>query len=628
MTGRYEKMESVFKALSDRIFIIDKDGIFTGFIPSSRVTYLINPDKIIGASIFDIFPPEEASKHLSVFRNTIETGIDSVFEYTINQNSKTSFFEAAISKLNDSEVISIVREITRRVETELALKINEKKFRDLTDFLPEAIFETDINMILTYANRKAFEFFGYDQADFISGINCLNLIIPEERETGKENILKKIKGGLEKTSEYTGLRKNGTRFPILLHSDILYNGSEPAGIRGVIIDMTVQKKIDESFFQAQKLESIGLLAGGIAHDFNNLILGLFGSVEIARNEIASGSYGSADKTLLNSMTAFNRARDLTHQLLTFAKGGIPNKRTGDIKETVEDSVKFALSGSNIVYGFEYEENLPLCNFDPNQISQVIENIVINAKQAMPDRGTILIKAESVTMDREPDDLTGQGRYLRISISDTGCGIPEEFRKKIFDPFFTTKPNGSGLGLSTSWSIIKRHNGILKLESEPGKGSTFSIYLPVSTETISIENEAFRPELKNDGRILVMDDELLIREVAGKMLTDAGFTVEKAASGEEAVCLYQKALADGNRFDAVILDLTIPGGMGGKETVEKLIRIDPFVTAIASSGYSEDAIISNPCEYGFAASVPKPYLKDLFADTVMRVIASKKSGDKP
>ena len=623
MVRKYERIESVFRALSDRIFIIDRDGFFTDFVPSSKVTYFINPEKIVGASIFDIFPADEALRHLAVFRKTIETGIDSVFEYSLSENGKTSFFEAAISKLNDSEVISIVRDITKRVDAETALKNSEKRFRDLADLLPEAIFETDMNMIYTYANKKAFEIFGYNQNDFDKGILCLDLIIPSERELGRQNIMRKFHGDVEASSEYTGLRKDGTTFPILLHSSPLFKDGLPSGIRGIVIDMTIQKRIDESFYQTQKLESIGLLAGGIAHDFNNLILGLFGSVEIARNEIASGNCESAENALCNSMTAFNRAKDLTHQLLTFAKGGIPNKKTGDIKKTIQESAQFALSGSNIAYKFEYEDNLPLCNFDPNQISQVIENIVINAKQAMSDRGTILIKAESTAADKNLNEFIYSGKYIKISIKDSGIGIPEEYRKKIFDPFFTTKPNGSGLGLATSWSIIKRHDGVLTLESELGKGSTFSIYLPVSIETICCEDGKIKQERKNHGKILVMDDEFLIREVAGKMLTDAGFTVEKAATGEEAVDLYKKALISGLKFDAVILDLTIPGGMGGKETVDKLIQIDPAVIAIASSGYSEDAIISNPSEHGFAASVPKPYLKDMLAETVMDVISSKK-----
>lgn len=628
MVRKYERIESVFKVLSDRIFIIDKNGFFTDFVPSTKVTYFINPDKIVGSSIFDIFSKEEALKHLAVFRKTIETGIDSIFEYNMTENGKTSFYEAAISKLNDSEVISIVRDITKRVEAETALKNSEKRFRDLVDLLPEALFETDINMVYTYANKKGLEFFGYDENDLAKGINCLDLIIPAERERGKNNVMKKFYGGVETSSEYTGLRKDGSTFPILLHSSPLFKDGKPSGIRGIVIDMTIQKKVDESFYQTQKLESIGFLAGGIAHDFNNLMLGLFGSVEIAKNELENSNYEAARNALLNSMTAFNRAKDLTHQLLTFAKGGIPNKKTGDIKKTVKEAVKFSLSGSNIAYKFECEENIPLCNFDQNQISQVIENIVINAKQAMSDKGSISIKVQSVSIDRNPNEFFYPGEYIKISIKDNGTGIPEEYKKKIFDPFFTTKKSGSGLGLATSWSIIKRHNGVLDLESELGKGSTFHIYLPVCNETINIEVEKNSGAFLSHGRILLMDDEYLIREVAGKMLSDAGFIVEKAVSGEEAVELYIKAIETDQRFDAVILDLTIPGGMGGKETVEKLIHIDPEVVAIASSGYSEDAIIANPGEYGFSASLPKPYLKDVFANTITEVIMTKRSRHKP
>ncbi|HPS29749.1 MAG TPA: PAS domain S-box protein [bacterium] len=623
MVKNYERIESIFKVLSDRIFIIDKNGLFTGFVQSANLTYLIQPDKIIGSSIFDIFSKDEASKHIAIFRKTIETGIDNVFEYSMTENGKTFFYEAVISKLNDSEVISIVRDITKRVCTETALRKNEKKFRDFVDLLPEALFEADINMIYTYANKKSFEFFGYNQDDFDKGINCLDLIIPSERETVKKNVMKKIYGESETHSEYTGLRKDGSTFPILIHSSLLFEDGKPSGIRGIVVDMTIQKKIDESVFQAQKLESIGFLAGGIAHDFNNLILGLFGSVEIAKNELENNNLEAAKNALTNSMTAFNRAKDLTHQLLTFAKGGIPNKKIGDIRKTLQEAVAFSLSGSNITSKFEIEENIPMCNFDPNQISQVIENIVINAKQAMSDRGTIFINVKSVSTGKNPNEFFYPGEYLKISIKDNGIGIPEEYRKKIFDPFFTTKKSGSGLGLATSWSIIKRHNGILDLESELGKGSTFHIYLPVSNEAINMEVEKKPEAIMNHGRILLMDDEFLIREVAGKMLSDAGFVVEKAVSGEEAVEFYMKAMETGQKFDAVILDLTVPGGMGGKETVEQLLNIDPEVVAIASSGYSEDSIIANPEEYGFSASLPKPYLKDVFANTIMEVILAKK-----
>ncbi|HNW82665.1 MAG TPA: PAS domain S-box protein, partial [bacterium] len=581
MVKNYERIESIFKVLSDRIFIIDKNGLFTGFVQSANLTYLIQPDKIIGSSIFDIFSKDEASKHIAIFRKTIETGIDNVFEYSMTENGKTFFYEAVISKLNDSEVISIVRDITKRVCTETALRKNEKKFRDFVDLLPEALFEADINMIYTYANKKSFEFFGYNQDDFDKGINCLDLIIPSERETVKKNVMKKIYGESETHSEYTGLRKDGSTFPILIHSSLLFEDGKPSGIRGIVVDMTIQKKIDESVFQAQKLESIGFLAGGIAHDFNNLILGLFGSVEIAKNELENNNLEAAKNALTNSMTAFNRAKDLTHQLLTFAKGGIPNKKIGDIRKTLQEAVAFSLSGSNITSKFEIEENIPMCNFDPNQISQVIENIVINAKQAMSDRGTIFINVKSVSTGKNPNEFFYPGEYLKISIKDNGIGIPEEYRKKIFDPFFTTKKSGSGLGLATSWSIIKRHNGILDLESELGKGSTFHIYLPVSNEAINMEVEKKPEAIMNHGRILLMDDEFLIREVAGKMLSDAGFVVEKAVSGEEAVEFYMKAMETGQKFDAVILDLTVPGGMGGKETVEQLLNIDPEVVAIAS-----------------------------------------------
>ena len=618
---RQKRIDAILEALSDKVFVIDHDGFFVDFVAKKSDTLAIPQEKIIGSSIFDIFPHDEAQRHLAVFREVILSGASQMFEYSLNLNNIERFYEAEITKLSDGEVISIIREITQRVMAEKALKESEKRFKELAELLPEVVFETDARMVLTYGNNKAFSLFGYSFEDFEKGIVCLDLVVPEERLIGRENIMKKFKGEYEVSSEYTGLRKDGTTFPMLLHSNPYFEEGKPAGIRGIIVDMTEKKKADESVSRALKLESLGFLAGGIAHDFNNLITCLFGSVDVSRNDILNGKYYEAVDVLDKTMPAFVRAKELTNQLLTFAKGGEPRKITGDIRKTVTEAVNSALTGSNIVLVLNSSKEVFLGEFDPAQISQVVNNIVINAKQVMEGTGRLTVNVEKETVSEGSSKLIEPGKYVKISIKDDGPGIPGEHFQKIFDPFFTTRKDGTGLGLAISWSIIKRHNGTIDLESETGKGSTFFIYIP-AVEGVLEEDAVPKKKFFGIGRILVMDDEFLIREVAGKMLKDAGFIVEKAVNGEEAVELYEKAMSEGEPFDAIILDLTVPGGMGGYETLEKIKESDPSVVAIASSGYSEDDIISNPEKYGFAASLPKPYLRETFSDIIRKALTGR------
>jgi len=618
---RKKRIDAILEALSDKVFVIDHNGFFVDFVAKRSENLVIPREKIVGSSIFDIFPHDEAQRHLVIFREVISDGAPQMFEYSLNVDNCERFFEAEITRLSDCEVISIVRETTQRVYAQEALKESEKRFKELAELLPEVVFETDARMVLTYGNNRAFDLFGYSLDDFEKGILCLDLVIPEERLTGRENIMKKFKGEYEVSSEYTGLRKDGTTFPMLLHSNPYFKDGKPAGIRGIIVDMTEKKKIDESISRALKLESLGFLAGGIAHDFNNLITCLFGAVDVSKNDILNGKFDEAVDVLDKTMPAFVRAKELTNQLVTFAKGGEPKKIRGDIRKTVTETVNFALTASNIAVMFNFSSEDCFCEFDPAQISQVVDNIVVNAKQAMGGKGNLTVNVEKETVGENSSKLIEPGKYVKISIKDNGPGIPGEYFQKIFDPFFTTRKDGTGLGLAISWSIIKRHNGIIDLESETGKGSTFFVYIP-AVEGVLEAAAVPKKKFSGVGRILIMDDEFLIREVAGKMLKDAGFIVEKAVNGEQAVEMYKKAVSDGEPFDAIILDLTVPGGMGGHETLEKIKETDPSVVAIASSGYSEDDIISNPEKYGFAASLPKPYLRETFSDIIRKALAGR------
>jgi PAS domain S-box-containing protein len=371
---------------------------------------------------------------------------------------------------------------------------------------------------------------------------------------------------------------------------------------GVNQDITEHKRMEEEFIRSQKLESVAVLAGGIAHDFNNILTVILGNASLARMRVSPEDeiFG-----LLSEVeTASARAQTLTKQLLTFAKGGVPVKEIASIKDVVKESSLFVLRGSKSRCEFSIVEDLWSAEVDVGQISQVINNIVINANQAMPEGGIIQVAAENLIIDVGRILPFKPGRYIRISIIDQGVGIPEKHLPKIFDPYFTTKQEGSGLGLATTYSIIKRHDGHIIVESNLGVGTTIHIYLPASEKAIP-EKEETRV-IKGQGRILVMDDEASLRRTVGRMLEKLGYEPELAKDGAEAIEMVKEAKEAGKSYDAVILDLTVPGGMGGKECITRLLEIDPGIKAIVSSGYSEDPVLANFHEYGFKGMMPKPF----------------------
>jgi len=324
-------------------------------------------------------------------------------------------------------------------------------------------------------------------------------------------------------------------------------------------DISEKKRAEEELLRAQNLESLGLLAGGIAHDFNNLLTGVMGNISLALGYLDPGHRACA--RLEAAVTASSRARELTRQLLTFSQGGAPVKKTSSIDELLTDAVMFALRGSKALCRFSIPEDLWHSEMDAGQIHQVISNLVINAVQAMPEGGTLQIDAANVTVSEMDGQPLENGRYVRITVRDTGMGIPQEYLQKIFDPYFTTKETGTGLGLTTSHSIVRKHGGSMTVESEVGLGSTFQFYLPASPRTPNVSQETDEGDFSGTGRVLVMDDDDLIRDLAGELLTMLGYQVAFAKDGDEAVCAYRESLISDRPFDAVIMDLTIPGGMG-------------------------------------------------------------------
>ncbi len=390
-------------------------------------------------------------------------------------------------------------------------------------------------------------------------------------------------------------------------SRIIDESGKESGYVLVLRDISVERRLENEMMRSQKLESIGLLAGGIAHDFNNILSGILGNAQLAQISLANGK--NIDKYMKGIIEATQNATRLTQQLLTFAKGGEPVKEIVNIKELLTESVEFALRGTNVACSYEVDESLWAVEVDKGQLNQVINNLVINAVQAMPGGGNLTVTAQNCACDAaEKEIMELEGHYfVKLCFSDTGHGIPKENLEKIFDPYFTTKQRGSGLGLATTYAIIKKHGGKISVESELGKGTTFRIYLPAVPDTqVKRTEEKAQLTSWNGKRILVMDDEAYIRDLMGSFLEMLDIETDFAENGSEAIQKYRQALNSEHPFDAVIMDLTIRGGMGGKEAVKKILEIDPNAKVIVASGYSMDSVLASSDKFGFKGRLSKPF----------------------
>ena len=393
---------------------------------------------------------------------------------------------------------------------------------------------------------------------------------------------------------------------------------ETGRVVAIVRDLTETKQGIENRARIEKLEALGILAGGIAHDFNNLIAGSFGHVEMAREFIIEDKTTRAVDCLNEAARSFGRARELTRQLLTFSKGGAPHKVPGDLPNVVRRVTEAALTNPNVSLHFELPPLFPAVAFDESQLVQVIDNIVVNACHAMPQGGALHVSLAIANVTSGSTLPLPAGSYVRVSFKDTGVGIPLEHMPKLFDPFFTTKPNGTGLGLASTFSIVKRHGGHLDVQSELGNGTECHVYLPFDTENRVEPTKIVSHQPARQGRVLVMDDEDAVRRVTSSFLMRLGYEVALAVDGREAIEIFHRSVRDGQRFAFIILDLTVPGGLGGRETLESIREIDSGVAAIATSGYSNDPILSSPETYGFRAGLAKPYSRQEFLSLIGRV----------
>ncbi len=526
------------------------------------------------------------------------------------------------------------RKLIQKLKNEIAEhKCAEEQIRKLShaiEYSSAAIMITDTKGNIEYANPKFTQITGYSIEEVI-GKN------PRVLKSGKtspevyKELWKAITSGKEWRGEFYNKKRNG---------DLYWESasiSPVKGDKGVIThfiavkeDITERRKMEKELVKMQKLESVGILAGGIAHDFNNSLQAILGYITLAK--MHTNPNDEIHKDLEDARKVIYKSKGLSQQLLILSRGGAPVKNTLSISELIKDSARLAWSGLNVKYEIGIPDGLWLVEADKGQICQVISNLIINADQAMPEGGNIKLWAENINVVEKDLLPVEEGRYVKITIEDHGTGISQEHLQKIFDPYYTTKQNGSGLGLSITYSIMKKHDGHITVESEIGVGTTFHIYLPASREETRVksvlkEAKGVSPEpvegkeasITLKGKVLLMDDEYVIRATLSKHLRHLKYEVETAKDGSEAIRLYKSASESGKPFDAAIMDLTISGGMGGKETIKKLLEIDPEARAIVVSGYANDPIMANHKRYGFRGVLAKPHEIHELDETLQKVI---------
>jgi PAS domain S-box-containing protein len=640
LSGVEIRIKSIIENILDGMITVDQNGVICSMNPAAEKMFGCVNKEMVGHGFTKLVPkhygrePEAAPipcewKDLACRTGSIALAVGRTRRHV------TFPVEISLSEMmidNEQFFVAMIRDVTERKRFEKEIAADKESLAVTLRSIGDGVITTDVKGKIIMINNAGENLTGWNSKEAIGQplktVFNVTMDLAAQARAQKSAYRNEAQSILLSLPENATLvSREGTEHIVeQVASPIRDNKNEVVGVVLVFRDITQRQRDDAERRKAETLEQLGLLAGGIAHDFNNLLTAIIGNISLASMLLPPGD--EIATRLNDAKNASLRARDLAQQLLTFARGGAPIKQqTASIGRLIQDTVSFSLRGSHSRSEVHLDKELWPAEIDSGQISQVVANLVVNADQAMPNGGTLQVSCENFIHDPEtaaqiPDLLPGD--YIRIKIKDQGVGIPENYLERIFDPYFTTKAKGNGLGLATTYSIMKNHNGLITVESQVHFGSTFTLYLPASRH-LATALEAETPILPivpieaQGGRILIVDDEEAIRALVVFTLERLGYEVAEAETAMDGVDLYRQRLNEGKRFDAVILDLTLPGGMGGKEALKHLMEIDPTVNAIVSSGYAMDATMSRYQDFGFRGVIAKPYEAVELGRTVNEVV---------
>jgi len=624
-------LDALFEHSNDAVVLHDLKGRILRANARAAALTGLEGEALVGAKVYDLLEGDSAELRAEL-EGYAEAEGEMRREARLLTGGGESIEVEVCSRFVDRKrelVLTLLRDLRPSKSTAKALLEERDRLSVMLRSIAEGVIATDREGNVLLLNSEAERLTGWRERDILGkpARVALNLVDANTRRPVESPLVRVIENGcaLEWPTDLLLLDKEGGMRPVAVSAaPIRDQEGRTTGVIVALRDLSLLRRMEQEILKSQKLESVGVLAGGIAHDFNNILMSILGNVNLAK--MYADRPDKLHERLDEAELAVHRAKDLTRQLFTVSKGGAPIKRTAAIAEIVQESCGLALRGSNVVCEFDFPEDLWAVDVDPGQMNQVICNLIINAKQAMPRGGTVRIRGENVFVSSKHGLPLAAGKYLRLSVSDEGVGIPDHILPKIFDPYFTTKERGAekgtGLGLAIVDSIIRSHGGHITVESSPGAGTTFHIYLPSSERKPprTVKEKECGEVARGRGRILVMDDEEPVRTITRDMLSTLGYDVAAAASGEEAIEMYRVAMESGEPFAAVLLDLTVRGGLGAKGTIERLRELDPEVQAIVSSGYATDEIIHHYRDHGFSAMITKPYTIRKLSETLRLVLA--------
>ncbi len=642
------RIRSVIDNILDGMIMVDQKGAIYSMNPAARRMFGYGENEFSGDSFAHLIPQcfdrvDDAKLCPCNWEQLVQrTGSITL---ALAQTRARATFPVEIS-LNEMAVdqqkfyVAMIRDVTERKQFEEELAAEKNSLAVTLGSIGDGVITTDLNGRILISNPACESMTGWSGSEAagqkLKAVLNITAEGPTKRRPRRSGYRSEAEAILLGTPERSTLTaRDGTKRVIEQVAAPISDGkNELCGVVLVFRDISQRLRDETERRKTETLDQLGLLAGGIAHDFNNLLTAIIGNISLASQILPPND--EMHSRLNDAKNASLRARDLAQQLLTFARGGAPIKKTASIGKLIEDTVSFSLRGSQSRSELAIEPALWPAEFDSGQISQVIGNLVMNADQAMPEGGTLHVSCSNFTAPNAAvaaPDLPA-GDYIRIQVQDEGMGIPENCLKRIFDPYFTTKDKGNGLGLATTYSVVKNHGGLITVDSEPGQGATFTVYLPAARQQAQPDpapppaprpNDEVAEPINGNGRVLIVDDEEAIRALVEFTLGRLGYEVTEAETALKGVELYRESLQNGRRFDLVILDLTLPGGMGGKEALKRLLEIDPTVNAIVSSGYATDATMSCYQDLGFRGVIAKPYEAAELGRTVHEIIQSGRIG---